>query len=81
MLVYEKVLDESRSLAGGLGALAYVILEGLRKGGTAPEAVGHVNDLLFEAFSKLSDEDCNTLCHVAERRLSDDKNANGRWYE
>ena len=80
MLLYENVLDESRSLAGGLGALAYVILEGLRQGGASAEAVGNVNDLLFEAFSKLSDVDCNTLCQVAEARLAADKHPEGRWY-
>ena len=74
------VLTESEVMPGALGALAYVILKGLKEGGAEDQVVASVRALMHEHFQRLSDADCNTLCQALMHRLQNDAIADGRWY-
>lgn len=80
MLVYADTLESSRALTGGLGAVAFAILEGLRQGGAPAEVVSQTEAALNTYLARLTDEDCNTLVQVVETRIAGDKLAEGVWY-
>lgn len=77
---FEETLEDSRQFKGALGAVAYVVLRGLRAGGVAEAQVDAVLEAMRAGLKGLSDTDCDTLVHVLERRL-DEVRQGGMLYE
>ena len=75
----KKVMQESLSMPGPLGAVAYAVLKGLSAGGADAQVVSSVRVLMQEHFQQLSDADCNVLCDVVYARLRRDAQR-GKWY-
>lgn len=68
---FEATLEDSRQFKGALGAVAYVVIEGLRAGGVDADTVDSVLAALRSGLKGLSDADCDVLVHVLERRLEE----------
>ncbi len=75
----QPLLEESLSMPGALGAVAYVVLKGLEAGGAEAKVVASVKVLMQEHFVRLSDADCNALCDIVFARLTQESE-NGPWY-
>ena len=79
MLDVDETLEESQSMSGPLGAVAFVVLKALSAAGASSEVSERVRADVFEHFAKLEDADCNALAEVAHRRLKD-RPSSGNWY-
>ena len=79
MLDVEQTLEESQSMTGALGAVAFVALKALSTAGASTELCERFRSELFEHLAKLSDADCSVLAEVAHRRLKD-RPVSGSWY-
>jgi hypothetical protein len=77
---FDAVLEESRQFKGALGAVAYVVIRGLREGGVAEAEVEQVLATLRAGLKGLTDGQCDTLVHVLERRLEEVRQG-GKLYE
>ena len=77
---FEETLEDSRQYKGALGAVAYVVLRGLRAGGVPPNQVEAVLESMRSGLKGLNDGQCDTLVHVLERRL-DEVRQGGMLYE
>ena len=77
---FEETLEDSRQYKGALGAVAYVVLRGLRAGGVPPNQVEAVLESMRAGLKGLNDGQCDTLVHVLERRL-DEVRQGGMLYE
>lgn len=77
---FEQTLEDSRQYTGALGAVAYVVLRGLREGGVDEAQVEGVLDAMRVGLKGLSNAQCDTLVHVLERRL-DEVRQGGKLYE
>ena len=82
MLEFEPTLAESRNLAGPLGAVVFVVRKAFEAAGASAAELNSLDAMTEAHFSALSDGDCNTLCEVVFRRLSEEKPASsdGKWY-
>ena len=76
----EALLNESQAMGGALGAIAFGVLRGIQAGGADERLVASMRVLLHEHLTKLSDEDCNTLCDVVYQRLQEEERKDNRWY-
>ena len=70
----EQTLEESRQMRGPLGAIAFVVLRGLKAGGAEPAEIAQVDALLTRCFPNLSAAECDVLVEVVDTRL-----AEGSW--
>ncbi|MGK0358039.1 MAG: hypothetical protein ACI9U2_000322 [Bradymonadia bacterium] len=77
---FEETLEDSRQYKGALGAVAYVVLRGLRAGGVPDSQAEGVLEAMRAGLKGLSDPQCDTLVHVLERRL-DEVRQGGMLYE
>lgn len=77
---FEETLEDSRQFEGALGAVAYVVLRGLREGGVDEAQIESVLGAMRVGLKGLCDEHCDTLVHVLERRL-DEVRQGGMLYE
>lgn len=68
---FDATLEDSRQFKGALGAVAYVVVRGLKQGGVDAARVDAVLNALRDGLKGLSDTDCDTLVHVLERRLEE----------
>ena len=80
MSEFEKMYESSKELTSGLGGTVWTVLEALKRGKAPAEDVKKVEDLCNTYFAQLTDDDCNNLCRVLEKRLSDDKGSDDQWY-
>ena len=80
MEIFDEILEKAEPTKGGLGAIVFTVLEGLRRGGASAEEIAQVEELCNQYFPNLSNELCNTLCRVTESRLCSDKEREGIWY-
>jgi hypothetical protein len=77
----ELLFERSQEFQGGLGAVAWAVLEMLRRGGMPEESLMSWYEEMTRRFARPSDEDCNAILGVVERRLAADRNpTSGRWY-
>lgn len=79
MLDVDETFQESQSMNGPLGAVAFVTLKALSTAGAPEETRERVSAALLEYFAKLSNADCNVLSEVVHRRLRD-RPPTGEWY-
>ena len=82
MLRFESAMEESKKLAGPLGAVVFVVRKAFEATGASPTEIEQFDHMAETHFSSLSDDDCNTLCDVLYQRLLEDRPAesDGRWY-
>ncbi len=80
VLDVKKLVEESMSMPGALGAISYAVLKGLLAGGADEKTVAGVRVLMQEHFPKLSDNDCNALCDLVYARLQKQATNGGKWY-
>ncbi|MBI3017122.1 MAG: hypothetical protein HYY62_03890 [Deltaproteobacteria bacterium] len=71
--MHKELLEKSKELKSGLGAIAFAIVEGLRRSGAEKEQINQILELLQKQFPKLKNDECNALCKVTEMRLQTDK--------
>ncbi len=79
-LTIADALIESKTMGGGLGAIAFGVLKALQVGGAEEKTLASVRVLMQQHFQRLSDEECNILCDVVLARLEGEKGKNGLWY-
>lgn len=81
---FDALLKESQAMSGGLGALAFGVLQLMKKGGMPENELAEVRRVMNQYFQVPTDETCNLVLRVVERRLVDDRIslADGihRWY-
>ncbi len=81
---FEVMLKASREMDGGLGAVAWAVLELLRRGGMSDAELVALRVQMNTCFTVPSDETCNLVLRVIERRLVDDRinlaDSVHRWY-
>jgi hypothetical protein len=75
-----EMYESSKALQGGLGATVWAVLEGVRRGQASEQEVKLIEDLCNKYFPKITNDECNSICQVLERRLKEDQEAPGRWY-
>ena len=82
MLDFDSTLDESKEMAGPLGAAVFVVGKALEAGGASGEELEQFRLTAKVHFSALCDGDCNTLCDVLYHRLQEARSSkpDGRWY-
>ncbi len=79
--LYDSLLDRSKELEGGMGAIAFATLEMFRRGGLPETEVKALHEKMKSHFMKPSNEECNAILKVVETRLESDKEADqGLWY-
>ncbi len=78
----QTMLERARAFEGPLGAVAFVVLEGLRGAGADRADLEVVFGLVRGAFEKLDDDQCNQLADVLWQRLLEDRDRLGDapWY-
>ena len=76
----QNLLENSRQLESGLGAIAWATLEMLRRGGMPNEKLQKLENDMNAYFAKPSNVECNTILRVVEKRLMEDKEEDGIWY-
>lgn len=78
---FELLFEESLELEGGMGAVAWAVLEMFRRGGMEERSIDQLHDQMSAFFAKPSDQDCNLILEVLETRLARDRSPiTGRWY-
>ena len=78
---YAWLLEDSRRMQGGLGAVAYAMLEMFRRGGLDRAAIETLHGQMEEYFAKPSNDDCNSICKMVYTRLEEDREPEtGLWY-
>ena len=78
---FDRLHEESRVLKGGMGAVAWAIMEMFKQAGMPREQRDALFSQMTQYFALPSDEDCNTVLRVLETRLREDKDATGIWYQ
>lgn len=76
----ENLLEKSKVLKSGLGAVAWATLEMLVRGGMPTEKVAVLHGEMKKYFSVPSNEECNAILRVVEKRLLEEKKDAGTWY-
>ena len=72
---------KSNELEGGMGAVAFAVLEMFRRGGMEENEVIALHEKMKTYFMVPSNEECNAILGVVEERLKQDKRLeNGKWY-
>ena len=76
------MLARAREFEGALGAVAFVVLEGLREAGAERTDLEAVFGIVRKAFEQLDDAQCNRLANVLWQRLLEDRERLGDapWY-
>jgi hypothetical protein len=77
---FDQLLNESRELTGGMGAVAWAALEMFKQAGMPAAQREALYAQMTEYFAKPSDEVCNSVLRVLEARLQEDKGNEGIWY-
>jgi hypothetical protein len=76
----QNLLEKSREVKSGLGSVAWATLEMLKRGGMPTNEIEKLNEDMNNYFAKPSDDVCNTVLRVVEKRLVEDKEESGNWY-
>lgn len=76
----ENLLEESRILKSGLGAVGWAVLEMMRRGGMPEDKLEQLQIDMNTYFAAPSNQEANTILRVLERRLEEDKVRDGTWY-
>jgi hypothetical protein len=72
---------ESMTMQGGMGAVAWAVLEMFKRGGMHAEEVKQIQQKMTHYFAIPSDEVCNAILSVVEERLAEEKEPNTDiWY-
>ena len=80
--LYEETLKSSWKMDGGMGAIAFAVLEMFRLGGMEEEDVLSLHKKMELHFMSPSNEECNAICKMVEARLKADRRQdNGLWYQ
>ncbi len=79
MLDFQSTLNESQSMQGPLGGVAFVILKALECAHAPREVVDTTRQQLYEYLPQLSDADCNVLANVIHERVQV-RPTDGNWY-
>jgi hypothetical protein len=78
---FEELYKESLELKGGMGAMAWAVLEMFKRGGLEGEPLVQLLESMKQYFVQPSNCDCNAILEVLERRLKEDKDPlTGKWY-
>ena len=78
---FDSLLAESQSYQGGLGAVAWAVLEMLRRGRMHEQDLQKIYDQMVATFARAEDDECDLVVRVLEARLAADKDPEtGRWY-
>jgi hypothetical protein len=72
--------QEAATLKSGFGAVAWAVLEMLKRGGMPQSEVQAIHEKMNHYFAKPSNEECNAILKVVEDRLIEDKEPSGIWY-
>lgn len=79
--LYQSLLNQSASLEGGMGAVAFATLEMFRRAGLPEAEVEALHEKMKIYFMKPSNDECNAILKMVETRLELDKEAGGEgWY-
>lgn len=76
----ERLYENSLTLEGGMGAVAWAALEMFRRGGMSQAQIQALREQMNTYFAKPTDDDCNSILGVLEKRLSDDRTSANVWY-
>lgn len=76
----DRLLMESKELQGALGATAWATLEMFKQAGMPESERESLYAKMTEYFAKPSDQVCNAVLSVLEKRLCEEKNDDGTWY-
>lgn len=82
---FETMMRASEKLGGGLGALAWAVLELLRRGGLSQVELTSLQATMGKAFTVPTDGQCNMVLRVVAERLDRDRirplgPGPARWY-
>jgi hypothetical protein len=77
---FEKLLEDSKELQGPMGAVAFAVLEMFRRGGLEPDYIQALHEQMKFYFVTPSNDECNVILKVVEKRLKDERQPNGAWY-
>lgn len=76
----ENLLEKSKELKSGLGAVAWATLEMLKRGGLPEQRLKEIQEDMNKHFAIPTSEECNTILRVLEKRLAEDRESDGVWY-
>jgi hypothetical protein len=80
--LYMETLDRSRQLSGGMGAIAFGVLEMFRLGGMDEDSIRSFHEKMQHYFMIPTNEECNAICKMVETRLAEDRRKdNNLWYK
>lgn len=82
---FETMLRASEKLGGGMGALAWAVLELLKRGGVSQVELTSLQAMMSKAFTVPTDGQCNAVLRVLVERLERDRirpfgAGPARWY-
>ena len=78
---FQALLSKSKELEGGMGAVAFAVLEMFRRGGMPESEVEALHSKMKTYFMVPTNAECNAILAVVLKRLASDKLAeNGSWY-
>lgn len=81
MSLADSLLTKSQSMEGGMGAIAFAVLEMFRRGGMEEAEVKALHEKMKVYFMKPSNAECNAVLKMVEIRLQSDKAAGqNTWY-
>ena len=79
-LLSDMLLTKSQSMEGGMGAIAFAVLEMFRRGGMSEGEVKELHEKMKVYFMKPSNDECNAILKMVEIRLQSDKDHGQSWY-
>lgn len=79
---YDTTLERSREMEGGMGAIAFAVLEMFRLGGMDEDSIKNIHEKMQHYFMIPTNKECNAICKVVETRLAEDRRQdNSLWYK
>ena len=80
-MVNSKLLEDSRSQEGAMGALTWAVLEMFKRAGMPDDRLNELFREMLQYFPRPANWECNEILRVLEHRLSLDKCSEHHWYE